>query len=247
MVEEEKKLDAIESALLENEKVQNIRPLPTVSEGSCEVVPLVSDEEFGMDSLDEAVQVKTGPNCSGEVKLVADCDEVCDKLSLDNLSRGDDKAKLVEETQQDNSLKYCRKLASKNERGYRWEDGLLIHVMVDDVAGELKRIVIPKCRRGIVMKLAHDGCGHIGYRKALDIIGKLFVWPNISVDVHKYCQSCIVCQKSSKRGQQKVRMMERPIITEPFEVIAVDIVGPLPPGKGKVVYILTTLHGHKMD
>ncbi len=43
----------IESALLENEKVQNIRPLPTVSEGSCEVVPLVS----GMDSLDEAVQV----------------------------------------------------------------------------------------------------------------------------------------------------------------------------------------------
>ncbi len=234
-------MDAIESALLENEKVQNIRPLPTVSEGSCEAVPLVSDEEFGMDSLDEAVQVKTSPNCSGEVKLVADCDEVCNKLSLDNLSRGDDKAKLVEETQQDNSLKYCRKLASKNERGYRWEDGLLIHVMVDDVAGELKRIVIPKCRRGIVMKLVHNGCGHIGYRKALDIIGKRFVWPNVSVDVHKYCQSCIVCQKSSKRGQQKVPMMERPIITEPFEVIAVDIVGPLPPGKGKVVYILTTI------
>ncbi len=154
----------------------------------------------------------------------------------------------VEETQQDNSLKYCRKLASKNERGYRWEDGLLIHVMVDDVAGELKRIVIPKCRHGIVMKLAHDGCGHIGYRKALDIIGKRFVWPNISVDVHRYCQSCIVCQKSSKRGQQKAPMMERPIITGPFEVIAVDIVGPLPPGKGKVVYYTHYyLHGHKMD
>ncbi len=104
--------------------------------------------------------------------------------------------------------------------------------MVDDVAGELKRIVIPKSRRGIVMKLAHDGCGHIRYPKALDIIGKRFVWPNISVDV---------CQKSSKRGQQKVPMMERPITTEPFEVIAIYIVGPLPPGKGKVVYILTTI------
>ncbi len=40
-------------------------------------------------------QYRCGPNCSG-VKLVADCDEVCDKLSLDNLSRGDDKAKLGE-------------------------------------------------------------------------------------------------------------------------------------------------------
>ncbi len=38
--------------------------------------------------------MKTVPNCSGEVKLVADCDEVCDKLSLDNISRGDEKAKL---------------------------------------------------------------------------------------------------------------------------------------------------------
>ncbi len=40
MVEKEKKLDAIECTKLENENVQNVRPLPTVSEGSCEVVPL---------------------------------------------------------------------------------------------------------------------------------------------------------------------------------------------------------------
>ena len=109
------------------------------------------------------------------------------------------------------------------------------------VGGEIKRIVLPTCRRNVVLKLAHDHCGHVGYRKVLDIINKRFTWPNISPDVYKYCQSCSTCQKSNKPGHIKAPMVERPIVTEPFEVIAVDIVGPLPPGKGKLCYILTTI------
>ena len=34
-------------------------------------------------------------------------------------------------------------------------------------------------------------------------------------------------------------MVERPVITETFESISVDIVGPLPKGKGGAEYILT--------
>ncbi len=36
-------------------------------------------------------------------------------------------------------------------------------------------------------------------------------------------------------------MVERPIFSEPFEVVAVDIVGPLPPGKGEMSYLLTAI------
>ena len=61
------------------------------------------------------------------------------------------------------------------EYGYGWEDGLLIHVMVDDILGEVKIITVPNSGHSIVLKLAHDGCGHGGYRKVLDIIRKRFV------------------------------------------------------------------------
>ncbi len=123
------------------------------------------------------------------------------------MSKGDDKSKLVEEIQQDISLKYCKKLASMKEWGYKFEDGLLIHTLVDVVGGEIKRIVLPTCRRNVVLKLAHDHCGHVGYRKVLDIINKRFTWPNISPDVYKYCQSCSTCQKSNKRGHIKAPML----------------------------------------
>ena len=36
-------------------------------------------------------------------------------------------------------------------------------------------------------------------------------------------------------------MSERPVIAEPFQVVALDIVGPLPKGKGRVEYVLTAI------
>ena len=52
---------------------------------------------------------------------------------------------------------------------------------------------------------------------------------------------CELCQRANKTGQRKVPMIERPIITKLFEKIAVDIVGPLPKGKGGAEHILTVL------
>ncbi len=103
------------------------------------------------------------------------------------------------------------------------------------------RIVVPKCRRPTLLKLAHDKCGHIGTRKVADILGKRFMWPNMSADIHHFCQSCLACQRFNRRGQAKAPMIERPVVTEPFEVVAMDIVGPLPRGRGRMCYIFTTI------
>ncbi len=147
----------------------------------------------------------------------------------------------IEEVQSDCSLKYCRKLASLRERGYSWDKGMLLHVIVDSVLGEVVRIVVPKCRRPTLLKLAHDKSGHIGTRTVADILGKRFMWPNMSADIHHFCQSCLACQKFNRRGQAKAPMIERPVVTEPFEVVAMDIVGPLPQGRGRMCYTLTTI------
>ena len=52
---------------------------------------------------------------------------------------------------------------------------------------------------------------------------------------------CIFCQKGIKSGQRKAPTVERPVISQPFEQVALDIVGPLPKGKGGARFILTAV------
>ena len=58
-------------------------------------------------------------------------------------------------------------------------------------------------------------------------------------DVESYCRSCHTCQVKSKQGPKKAPLVQPAVLTEPFECAAVDIVGPLPKGKGGCRYILT--------
>ncbi len=44
--------------------------------------------------------------------------------------------------------------------------------------------------------------------------------------------------KINKAGNKTAKIIETPILSEPFESVAVDLVGPLPKGKGGAKYIL---------
>ena len=66
-------------------------------------------------------------------------------------------------------------------------------------------------------------------------VKKRFYWKKIYSDVKEWCDSCKTCQQSKTprlkpAGQAKIFMA-----TRPFELVAMDIVGPLP----------TTARGHK--
>ena len=43
----------------------------------------------------------------------------------------------------------------------------------------------------------------------------------------KGCRRCLECQKSAKGSQIRVPLIPLPVMTEPFERIAMDTVGPL--------------------
>ena len=49
----------------------------------------------------------------------------------------------------------------------------------------------------------------------------------------------MVCQKVAKTGGKRAPLVVRPILSEPFESIAFDLVGPLPKGRGGCRFILT--------
>ena len=91
------------------------------------------------------------------------------------------------------------------------------------------------------MHLAHERGGHLGARKVKALIRQRFVWPEMAKEVVEHCRSCLACQKCKKAKARRVPLVEREILSEPFEVLAMDLVGPFPKGKGGYTHLLTTV------
>ena len=58
-------------------------------------------------------------------------------------------------------------------------------------------------------------------------------------EVEGYVGSCDIYLHVNKSGNRKFKLVQRPITSEPLDTIAIDIVGPLPKGKGCTHFILT--------
>ncbi len=203
---------------------------------------IVMDEEVeNVECTDEDDEEVLEISDSDIVKVAAEggVGEVDVALDIPIVNEGNDRDLFVKEVKDDQSLKALRELANNKERGYYWDNELLMQRISDHAYGIIETIVVPKSRRLKVMSLAHDRSGHLGHKKVGIIVKRNFVWPLMNTDIRKYCESCQVCQRVNKRGQANVGMVERPIVTQPFEQIALDLVGPLPKGKGGARFVLT--------
>ena len=151
------------------------------------------------------------------------------------------RATLVKEVGEDQSLEKWKKAAEEKVDGFLWDEGLLYkEVLTHELEKELL-LVLPKSERKRVLVMAHDNLGHLGPRKVKAMIRRRFIWPNMGREVIDYCRSCEVCQSCQKRGARKVPLIERQVMTEPFESLGFDIVGPFPKGKGGYRFLLTAI------
>ena len=91
-------------------------------------------------------------------------------------------------------------------------------------------VVVPKSFRDTLLQLVHEHTGHVGAKKARLVMCRHFWWPGVSSDVGNHCGSCPQCQAFSRGGVRKAPMVPRPVVTLPFECMAMDLVGPLPQG-----------------
>ena len=80
-----------------------------------------------------------------------------------------------------------------------------------------------------ILQLCHDSKmgAHLGYLKTLDRIRQRFYWPNMQRDIRNYVLSCEFCNKRKFRRHPKFGKMGRVQGKFPFDVIGVDILGPL--------------------
>ena len=63
----------------------------------------------------------------------------------------------------------------------------------------------------------------------------------MQADTRSFCQSCDICQRTTSKGKTvRVPLQKMPLIDEPFQRVAVDLVGPIQPATTKGNrYILT--------
>ena len=121
-----------------------------------------------------------------------------------------------------------------NRAGYFSREGLLYRRWIprgrEQVGSEVEQLILPRRCQQTVMEVAHSVLlgGHLGRNKTTDRILQRFYWPTIYRDVAKFCRACEICQKTSGRGVMKAPLIPLPVISQPFERIAMDIVGPLP-------------------
>lgn len=106
-----------------------------------------------------------------------------------------------------------------------------------DVSTDKVRPYVPESLRFAVFKNLHS-LSHPGVRATRKLVQQRFVWPGMLKDISKWTQSCIDCQKSKIHRHTRSPLQQFPVISQRFEHVHLDIVGPLPPSEG-YTYLVT--------
>ena len=141
----------------------------------------------------------------------------------------------------DDSLSKVKAQADNQELGYSWDSGIVMHEQDVMNIGSVKRIVVPKKFRKVIMDLAHKHTGHLGIAKVGALLAPFYTWPGIHRDVRAHCLACPICQVTKRGVPSLAPNQSMPILTEPFEKMATDIVGPFPRSFRGFKYVLTTI------
>lgn len=87
--------------------------------------------------------------------------------------------------------------------------------------------------------MIHEECGHTGIEATYIACRKKYNWKCLYLDVKKYVEECFTCKKFSK-GDLKLQKYRNELI-EPFHILSVDIIGPLPKSYNRNKYIIVCI------
>lgn len=107
--------------------------------------------------------------------------------------------------------------------------------------GSQNRLYVPKASRHWLLNLAHDDetyGGHLGVKKTFRKLTR-FWWPKLHRDVEAYVKSCDTCQKFKNPVGLPPGYLHSIPVSEAFENIHLDIVGPLKTSNEGHKYVIT--------
>lgn len=113
-----------------------------------------------------------------------------------------------------------------------------------ELTGKGFKVVVPPCLRKRVMFACHGHpiSGHQGIFKTVERIKEIYFWPNINADVRRFVRGCQICQMHKPRQQKAIAGAYIPGgIHPPWEVIAVDLMGPKPMSSDRKRWLLVII------
>ena len=127
----------------------------------------------------------------------------------------------------------------------------MMHGVVEPREGKVvarEQLVLPLECRNMVIELAYSIplAGHLGKHKTADRLLQRFYWPTLRKDAADFCRRCAICQKASPVKPRRAPLIPLPIVDEPFQKVAMDIVGPLPRSGSEISMLwwyVTMQHG----
>ena len=78
----------------------------------------------------------------------------------------------------------------------------------------------------------------MGRDKSYDRATRYYYWPHMYKAVRKYVRECLVCQQCKVEQRAPAGLMGKREISRPWQVVAADIMGPLPKSKHGFEYVL---------
>ena len=137
----------------------------------------------------------------------------------------------MDEKEYDKSLKNVdkeEKYVQKNRVLYKIKD-------------ENKFRVIRRFELEGIMYMMHDHelSAHFGIQATYEKVKEKYWWKNMKRDVEKYVKSCDNCQRrNNPRGLHELHPIE---VKEPFHMIGIDVIGPLPRTEEGNKYIVVAI------
>ena len=199
-----------------------------------EMSPVIGGELCEVD--DEEAELEDAGSMEESGAGESECMEV-----VEVVKSGAARADLVKEVQADESLSKWKEYADKGEKGFFWDGGLLMKSVEDDLGDARYLLVLARSFRQRVLEAAHDGMGHQSIKKVLAMLYRNFTWPNVYADASAYIRQCVTCQLHRKAKPTRAPMIPMPVLSVPFEVVAIDLVGPFPRSRKGFKYLLTAI------
>ena len=114
----------------------------------------------------------------------------------------------------------------------------MYRVMTNSNGKLLEQLIVPASMVRYVIRLNHEPpfSGHLGVIKTLGKLQVQFYWKDMAKDVRSYIKKCKSCQERKNPVGKKVAPLQPFVVAQrPFDLVSMDILGPLP----------TTLNGNR--
>jgi len=138
--------------------------------------------------------------------------------------------------QKQNSDSECQQLISSLPKGFVVVEGCLYKL----TRTNKKLYYLPKALRTDILNYFHDAphSGHLGLKKTLARISKRFFWHYMQDEIFAYVRTCGKCQSTKNPNTKPHGQMQPTKRRGPWDMIAMDLMGPLPTTKNRNTQLL---------